>query len=126
MVFMPISSIIMLGHGVKIFQPDLVNLYGCTVGDETEVGAFVEMQKNAIIGSRCKIGLTHSSAKASRSRMISSSQRNRNAAVVPDFAWSKLCARLRSRWRDGRPAELRLTFLQATAWIHSHECNRIQ
>jgi NDP-sugar pyrophosphorylase family protein len=54
MVFMPISSNVMLGHGVKIFQPDLVNLYGCTVGDETKVGAFVEV-KNAIIGSRCKI-----------------------------------------------------------------------
>ncbi len=60
------------------------------------------------------------------SRTALSTQRNRNAAVVPDFAWSKLCTRLRSRWRDGRRAELRLTFLQATAWIHSHECNRIQ
>jgi acetyltransferase-like isoleucine patch superfamily enzyme len=55
MVFMPIFSSVMLGHGVKIFQPDLVNLYGCTIGDETKVGAFVEVQKNAIIGSRCKI-----------------------------------------------------------------------
>lgn len=55
MVLMPISSNVVLGHGVKIFQPDLVNLYGCTVGDETKVGAFVEIQKNAIIGNRCKI-----------------------------------------------------------------------
>ena len=54
-VLMPISANVVLGHGVKIFQPDLVNLYGCTVGDETKVGAFVEVQKNAIIGSRCKI-----------------------------------------------------------------------
>jgi UDP-2-acetamido-3-amino-2,3-dideoxy-glucuronate N-acetyltransferase len=53
--FMPISANVVLGHGVKIFQPDLVNLYGCTVGDETKVGAFVEVQKNAFIGSRCKI-----------------------------------------------------------------------
>ena len=52
---MPISANVVLGHGVKIFHPDLVNLYGCTVGDETKIGAFVEIQKNASIGSRCKI-----------------------------------------------------------------------
>jgi len=55
MVVMPISANVVLGHGVKIFQPDLVNLYGCTVGDETKIGAFVEVQKNATIGRRCKI-----------------------------------------------------------------------
>jgi UDP-2-acetamido-3-amino-2,3-dideoxy-glucuronate N-acetyltransferase len=53
--FMPISANVVLGRGVNIFQPDLVNLYGCTVGDETKIGAFVEIQKNAVIGSRCKI-----------------------------------------------------------------------
>jgi len=53
--FMPISANVVLGHGVKIFHPDLVNLYGCTVGDETKIGAFVEVQKNARIGRRCKI-----------------------------------------------------------------------
>lgn len=52
---MPISANVVLGQGVKIFQPDLVNLYGCSLGDETKVGAFVEVQKNAFIGSRCKI-----------------------------------------------------------------------
>jgi acetyltransferase-like isoleucine patch superfamily enzyme len=52
---MPISANVVLGRGVKIFQPELVNLYGCTVGDETKIGAFVEVQKNAIVGSRCKI-----------------------------------------------------------------------
>jgi len=52
---MPISANVVLGHGVKIFQPELVNLYGCTLGDETKVGAFVEVQKNASIGNRCKI-----------------------------------------------------------------------
>jgi acetyltransferase-like isoleucine patch superfamily enzyme len=52
---MPIAADVVLGKGVKIFQPDLVNLYGCTVGDETKIGAFVEIQKNAFIGSRCKI-----------------------------------------------------------------------
>lgn len=53
--FMPISANVTLGQGVQIFQPDLVNLYGCTIGDETKIGAFVEVQKNASIGKRCKI-----------------------------------------------------------------------
>ena len=44
-----------MGTGVRIFQPDLVNLYGCSIGDETRIGAFVEIQKNAVIGARCKI-----------------------------------------------------------------------
>ena len=44
-----------MGQGVKIFQPELVNLYGCSVGDESKIGAFVEIQKNASIGTRCKI-----------------------------------------------------------------------
>lgn len=52
---MPIAADVVLGQGVKIFQPDLVNLYGCTIGDETKIGAFVEIQKNAMVGSRCKI-----------------------------------------------------------------------
>ena len=52
---MPIASDVSLGEGVKIFQPDLVNLYGCTIGPGTKVGAFVEIQKNATIGARCKI-----------------------------------------------------------------------
>ena len=34
---------------------DLVNLYGCSVGEDTKIGAFVEIQKNAMIGARCKI-----------------------------------------------------------------------
>ena len=44
-----------LGKDVKIAQPTLVNLYGCRIGDETKVGAFVEIQKNATVGARCKI-----------------------------------------------------------------------
>jgi len=52
---MPITSSVLLGRNVKVFQPDLVNLYGCTIGDDTKVGAFVEIQKNATIGARCKI-----------------------------------------------------------------------
>lgn len=52
---MPIAPTVKLGKDVRIFQPDLVNLYGCTIGDESRVGAFVEIQKNASIGARCKI-----------------------------------------------------------------------
>jgi acetyltransferase-like isoleucine patch superfamily enzyme len=44
-----------LGRDVAIHHPDLVNLYGCEVGDETKIGAFVEIQKNAVVGNRCKI-----------------------------------------------------------------------
>ncbi|MEQ1597546.1 MAG: acyltransferase [Casimicrobium sp.] len=51
---MPLNNVT-LGHDVKIFQPDLVNLYGCTIGDETKIGPFVEIQKGANIGARCKI-----------------------------------------------------------------------
>jgi len=50
-----IADTVVLGEGVRIFQPDLVNLYGCTIGDETKIGAFVEIQKNAFVGARCKI-----------------------------------------------------------------------
>ena len=52
---MPIADNVHLGSNVRIFQPDLVNLYGCTIGDDTKIGAFVEIQKNAAIGARCKI-----------------------------------------------------------------------
>lgn len=52
---MPIADSVTLGKDVKIFHPSLVNLYGCSVGDETKVGAFVEIQKGASIGARCKI-----------------------------------------------------------------------
>ena len=52
---MPIAASVKLGDDVVIHHPDLVNLYGCTVGDETRIGAFVEIQKNAAVGSRCKI-----------------------------------------------------------------------
>ena len=52
---MPVAADVKLGTGVKIFQPDLVNLYGCSIGADTKIGAFVEIQKNAAIGARCKI-----------------------------------------------------------------------
>lgn len=43
------------GKDVKIFQPHLVNLYGCEIGENTKIGPFVEIQKNAKIGRNCKI-----------------------------------------------------------------------
>ena len=52
---MPIAPDVRLAGGVRIFHPDLVNLYGCEVGSETKIGAFVEIQKNAVVGARCKI-----------------------------------------------------------------------
>jgi acetyltransferase-like isoleucine patch superfamily enzyme len=50
-----VKSDVTLGEGVQIFQPDLVNLYGCTIGAGTKIGAFVEIQKGATIGRNCKI-----------------------------------------------------------------------
>ena len=52
---MPIDKNVQLGKEVRIFHPDLVNLYGCIIGDETRIGTFVEIQVGARIGSRCKI-----------------------------------------------------------------------
>ena len=52
---MPINANVKLGEKVVIAHPELVNLYGCSIGDETKIGPFVEIQKNVAIGSRCKI-----------------------------------------------------------------------
>ena len=52
---MPIGGNVQLGSEVRIHHPDLVNLYECIVGDQTRIGAFVEIQAGATIGSRCKI-----------------------------------------------------------------------
>ena len=52
---MPIAPSVVLGDRVQIFHPDLVNLYGCRIGDDTKVGTFVEIQKGAVIGARCKV-----------------------------------------------------------------------
>jgi UDP-2-acetamido-3-amino-2,3-dideoxy-glucuronate N-acetyltransferase len=52
---MPIDSKAEISPDAVIRQPDLVNLYGCRVGARTRIGAFVEIQKGAVIGERCKI-----------------------------------------------------------------------
>jgi acetyltransferase-like isoleucine patch superfamily enzyme len=51
--FCSIAPDVKLGRDVKLSR--FINLYGCQIGDETKVGAFVEIQKNASIGRRCKI-----------------------------------------------------------------------
>ncbi|MGO9125588.1 MAG: acyltransferase [Terriglobales bacterium] len=48
-----IAPDVKLGRGVKLSK--FINLYGCEVGDESKIGAFVEIQKNAKVGKRCKI-----------------------------------------------------------------------
>jgi acetyltransferase-like isoleucine patch superfamily enzyme len=50
-----ITPDVVLGRDVVIPQPDLVNLYGCTIGDGTKIGAFVEVQRGAVIGCNCTI-----------------------------------------------------------------------
>ena len=52
---MTIAPSVVLGDRVQIFHPELVNLYGCRIGDDTKVGTFVEIQKGAVIGARCKV-----------------------------------------------------------------------
>jgi UDP-2-acetamido-3-amino-2,3-dideoxy-glucuronate N-acetyltransferase len=52
---MPIASDVIVGQNVRILHPDLVNLYGCRVGDGSRVGAFVEIQSGAAIGRDCKL-----------------------------------------------------------------------
>jgi acetyltransferase-like isoleucine patch superfamily enzyme len=51
--FNSIAASVKLGKDVKLSK--FINMYGCEVGDETKVGAFVEIQKNAKVGKRCKI-----------------------------------------------------------------------
>jgi UDP-2-acetamido-3-amino-2,3-dideoxy-glucuronate N-acetyltransferase len=51
--FIRIAPDVVLGEGVRIFS--FVNLYGCRIGDGTQIGAFVEIQRGASIGARCKI-----------------------------------------------------------------------
>ena len=48
-----VSDSVRLGKDVRLSK--FINLYGCAIGDETKIGAFVEIQKNATVGKRCKI-----------------------------------------------------------------------
>lgn len=51
--YLSISEDVKLGENVKL--ANFINLYGCKIGDNTKIGPFVEVQKNAIIGKNCKI-----------------------------------------------------------------------
>jgi acetyltransferase-like isoleucine patch superfamily enzyme len=51
--FCSIAPDVKLGSGVKLSK--FINLYGCEIGDNTKIGAFVEIQKNATVGKNCKI-----------------------------------------------------------------------
>jgi len=51
--YVALAPDVMLGRDVRLGK--FLNLYGCSIGDETKIGAFVEIQKNATIGRRCKI-----------------------------------------------------------------------
>jgi acetyltransferase-like isoleucine patch superfamily enzyme len=51
--YLCIAPNVKLGRDVKLSR--FINLYGCEIGDETKIGAFVEIQKNATVGKRCKI-----------------------------------------------------------------------
>ena len=51
--YLSIAPNVKLGRDVKLSK--FINLYGCEIGDETKIGAFVEIQKNASVGKRCKI-----------------------------------------------------------------------
>jgi len=51
--FVSVAADVVLGRGVQLAK--FVNLYGCDIGDETKIGAFVEIQRNATVGRRCKI-----------------------------------------------------------------------
>ena len=52
---MVIADSVKFGQGAKIAHPSLVSRYGCEIGDHTKIGAFVEIQKDSAIGTRCKI-----------------------------------------------------------------------
>jgi UDP-2-acetamido-3-amino-2,3-dideoxy-glucuronate N-acetyltransferase len=52
---LPVHPSTRLGHNVRIVNENLVNLYGCQIGDETLIGPFVEIQCGVTVGNRCKI-----------------------------------------------------------------------
>jgi UDP-2-acetamido-3-amino-2,3-dideoxy-glucuronate N-acetyltransferase len=53
LIYQQIAADVKLGKGVRIFG--FTNLYGCEIGDESKIGTFVEIQKGARIGKRCKV-----------------------------------------------------------------------
>lgn len=103
---MPISGAI-LGNGVQIPQPDLVNPYGCQIESQARIGAFVEVQKNAVIGERRKVsshsfvceGVVIEDEVFIRPRVVFT-----NAFYPGATALSGGRTSLRDAWRRRRPA----------------------
>ena len=56
-MFRRVAADVRLGRDVRLAA--FVNLYGCTIGDESRIGTFVEVQRGAAIGRRCKISIAH-------------------------------------------------------------------
>lgn len=52
---MSIKEDVVIGEGTKIWYPELSNLYGCRIGKNCNIGAFVEIRASVVIGDRCKI-----------------------------------------------------------------------
>ncbi len=52
---MPVAESVQLGENVRIFHPNLVNMYRCSIGDNTTIGPFIEIQGGVTIGKNCKI-----------------------------------------------------------------------
>jgi len=52
---MPVAENVVMKTGVRIFYPDMVNIYGCELGENTQIGPFVEIQSDVQIGACCKI-----------------------------------------------------------------------
>src|SRR5882724_1846837 len=52
---MPVADDVILEPGVVLHHRDLVNLYGCRIGQDTIIGPFVEIQRGVVVGARCKI-----------------------------------------------------------------------
>ena len=72
--------------GVNVRLSNFVNLYGCELGDDTRVGAFVEVQRDVRIGRRCKISSLPSYVRASRSRTKFSSAMAWFSSTIADRA----------------------------------------
>ncbi|MCC6175836.1 MAG: N-acetyltransferase [Chloroflexi bacterium] len=51
----PIAPDVKLGHNVQIYHPELVNLYGCSIGDECKIASFVEIQRGTTLGRAVKV-----------------------------------------------------------------------
>ena len=52
---MPIKDDVVIGKRSKIWHPELVNIYGCTIGNNTTIGAFCEIRGDVVIGDNCKL-----------------------------------------------------------------------